>query len=88
MFTSAKLLESQIMKALGFQHHGDIKVMEILQLPIPEPGVGEVLLQVKASALNHLDIWVRQGWPNLKLTMPHISGSDAAGVIAKVPVRE
>ncbi len=67
------------MKALGFTEHGDLSKMQILDLPKPTPGFGEVLVAVKASALNHLDIWVRQGWPGLNLQLPHIAGSDAAG---------
>ncbi len=70
------------MKALVFYEHGDLNKLQIAEVPRPEPGPGEVLIQVKASALNHLDIWVRRGWPGLKLTMPHILGSDGAGVVA------
>lgn len=39
-------------------------------------------MRVKAVALNHLDLWVRQGWPGLNLPKPHIGGSDVAGVVA------
>ncbi|MFQ5610669.1 MAG: zinc-binding dehydrogenase [Anaerolineae bacterium] len=70
------------MKALGFREHGDIEQMQILEVPRPEPGPGEALVEIKASALNHLDIWVCQGWPGLNLALPHISGSDGAGVVA------
>lgn len=41
-------------------------------------------MQVKACALNHLDIWVRRGWPGLKLEMPHWGGSDISGIIAEI----
>jgi len=70
------------MKALGFTQHGDLDQMQILELPQPEPGPGEVLVEVKASAFNHLDIWVCRGWPSLKLTLPHVSGADGAGLVA------
>jgi NADPH:quinone reductase-like Zn-dependent oxidoreductase len=70
------------MKALVFYHHGDLEVLQIAEVPRPEPGPGEVLIEVKASALNHLDIWVRRGWPGLKLAMPHVLGADGAGVVA------
>jgi NADPH:quinone reductase-like Zn-dependent oxidoreductase len=43
-----------------------------------------VVVRVRAVALNHLDIWVRKGWPGLKLPMPHILGADVAGVVADV----
>ncbi len=72
------------MQALGFAEHGDISKMQLFDLPRPEPGAGEVLVEVKASAFNRLDIWVREGWHGLNLAMPHISGSDGAGVIAAV----
>ncbi len=70
------------MKALCFYEHGELDVLRYTDLPDPRPGPGEVLVQVKACALNHLDIWVRRGWPGLKLPMPHVGGSDVAGVIA------
>lgn len=44
----------------------------------------EVLVRVKACALNHLDIWVRQGLPGIEIPMPHILGSDIAGEVAEV----
>ncbi len=70
------------MKAVGFHQHGDIEQLEILDLPVPEPGPGEALIEVKAVALNHLDLWVLGGLPGLHLEMPHIGGSDIAGLIA------
>ena len=69
------------MQALGFFEHGDISQMKLLNVPVPVAKPGEALIQIKASAFNHLDIWVRDGWRGLKLQLPHISGSDAAGVI-------
>jgi NADPH:quinone reductase-like Zn-dependent oxidoreductase len=70
------------MRALGFQEHGEIDRFTILDLPRPKPGPGEVLVRIKASSLNHLDIWVCRGWPGLKLKLPHVCGSDGAGVVA------
>ncbi len=72
------------MKALFFHEHGGPEVIRYGDVPDPEPSPGEVLLEVKACALNHLDIWVRHGWPGLKLAMPHWGGSDVAGVIRAV----
>jgi NADPH:quinone reductase-like Zn-dependent oxidoreductase len=51
---------------------------------MPAAGPGEVLLEVKAAALNHLDLWVLAGWPGLDLEKPHVLGSDGAGVVAAV----
>ncbi len=70
------------MKALCFHRHGDLDILEYGDVPDPQPGPGEVLVQVKACALNHLDIWVMRGWPGLDLEMPHCGGSDIAGVVA------
>jgi NADPH:quinone reductase-like Zn-dependent oxidoreductase len=69
------------MKALCFHQHGGPEVIRYEDVPQAEPGAGEVLIRVRACALNHLDIWVRRGWPGLKLEMPHWGGSDMAGEI-------
>lgn len=70
------------MKALYFNEHGGPEVMQYGDVPDLQPGPGDALVQVKAVALNHLDVWVRQGWPGLNLPKPHIGGSDVAGVVA------
>lgn len=72
------------MKALAIYEHGGVDKLQIADLPRPAIGPDDVLINVKAVALNRLDIFVRNGSPALKLTMPHIPGSDAAGVIAEV----
>ncbi len=72
------------MKAVFFNEHGDRSVLQYGELPVPKPGPGQVLVKVKFCALNHLDIWVRKGWPGLNLQMPHILGSDISGDIAEV----
>jgi NADPH:quinone reductase-like Zn-dependent oxidoreductase len=71
-------------KAIFFEHHGGLEVLKYADLPNPTPAPGEALIRVKAVALNHLDVWVRKGWENLKLKMPHIGGSDIAGEIVSV----
>ena len=70
------------MKALYFDKHGELDVVKYGDVPDPEPGSGEVLIRVRACSLNFLDIWVRRGWPGLKLEMPHWCGADVAGEIA------
>lgn len=50
-------------------------------MPHPELGSGYALVHLRAAALNHLDLWVRKGWPGLKLQLPHISGADGAGEV-------
>jgi NADPH2:quinone reductase len=61
------------MKALYFEQHGELDVVKYGDVPDPEPGPGEVLIRVRACALNFPDIWVRRGWPGLNLEMPHWS---------------
>jgi NADPH:quinone reductase-like Zn-dependent oxidoreductase len=70
------------MRAAIFHENGGPEVVRIEELPRPAPGPGEVLLEVKAAALNHLDLWVRRGLP-IETTMPHVGGSDVAGVIVE-----
>jgi NADPH:quinone reductase-like Zn-dependent oxidoreductase len=70
-----------MMKALYFNEHGGPEVMQYGDVPDVQPGSGEALVQVKAVALNRLDLWVRQGWPGLNLPKPHIGGSDVAGIV-------
>ncbi len=72
------------MKAIGFRKHGGPEVLEVLELPVPEPRAREVRIKVRAVALNHLDVWVRTGWPGLKVALPHVLGSDIAGVVDAV----
>lgn len=69
------------MKAIAFYQHGGPDVLQYTELPPPTPGPGQVLIGVKAAALNRLDLFVREGWPGLKLEMPHIPGADASGVV-------
>lgn len=70
------------MKAIIFPQHGDLSQVQYAEVPQPEIGPDEVLLQVHAAALNRLDLFVLAGWPGLKLHLPHVMGSDGAGVIA------
>jgi len=72
------------MKALAFYEHGGIEKLQIVDLPKPTIGADDALINVKASALNRLDLFVREGLPGLKLQMPHIPGSDGAGIIAEI----
>jgi NADPH:quinone reductase-like Zn-dependent oxidoreductase len=72
------------MKAVAIRSHGGPEVVNVEDLPDPQPGPGQVLVAVKAAALNHLDIWVRKGWQGLALSFPHVLGSDVAGVVEAV----
>src|SRR5450759_532063 len=70
------------MKAILFHQQGRADVLQSQDFPTPQPGPGQVLVQLKAAAMNRVDIWTRVGYPGLKLEMPHILGADGAGVIA------
>jgi NADPH:quinone reductase-like Zn-dependent oxidoreductase len=72
------------MKALFFRQHGDASVLQYGDLPIPVTAEGHALIKVSATTLNHLDIWVRRGWPGLNLALPHIGGSDIVGGIVEI----
>ncbi|MGQ9832322.1 MAG: zinc-binding dehydrogenase [Candidatus Villigracilaceae bacterium] len=70
------------MRAITFHTHGGPEVLQLSDLPEPTPAPGEVLVRLRAAALNRLDLFVRKGWPGLKLAMPHVPGADGAGEIA------
>ncbi|HJS17917.1 MAG TPA: zinc-binding dehydrogenase [Anaerolineales bacterium] len=69
------------MKAVLFRQHGGPEVLEYSEFPTPEPGADEALVRLRAAALNRMDVMVRNGWPGLKLELPHINGADGAGEI-------
>jgi NADPH:quinone reductase-like Zn-dependent oxidoreductase len=71
------------MKAVLFTEHGGTEVLRYSDVPEPAIGARDVLLRVRACALNHLDIWVRRGMPGVKIPLPHIGGCDIAGEVAK-----
>ena len=70
------------MKAVLFHKHGGAEVLQYADFPTPQPGAGEVLVRLRAAALNRMDVMVRNGWPGLKLELPHINGADGAGEVA------
>jgi NADPH:quinone reductase-like Zn-dependent oxidoreductase len=74
------------MKAMIFRQHGGPDQLELAEMSPPTIGPEEVLVKVRACALNHLDIWVRQGL-GIPIEMPHISGSDIAGEVAALGER-
>lgn len=72
------------MKAVILENFGGSENLKLAELPDPKPGRGEVVLRVKACALNHLDIHVRRGIPSYKIKLPHILGCDVAGQVEAV----
>jgi NADPH:quinone reductase-like Zn-dependent oxidoreductase len=72
------------MKATVFKQHGGPEVLEYTEVPDPTIRPNEVLVEVKACALNHLDVFVRNGLPGIDIPLPHILGDDVAGVVREV----
>ena len=72
------------MKAVVFAQHGGPEVLRLSEINDPVPNPTDVVIRVKACALNHLDLWVRRGLPGISIPMPHIPGSDIAGEVVKV----
>jgi NADPH:quinone reductase-like Zn-dependent oxidoreductase len=72
------------MEAMVLRTHGGPEVLNRETIEIPPPGPREVLVRVKAVAMNHMDLWVRRGLPNLKLTYPFRLGCDIAGVVEEL----
>jgi NADPH:quinone reductase-like Zn-dependent oxidoreductase len=72
------------MKAIVFHQHGTPEVLKYIEVADPVIRANEVLVRVKACALNHLDLWVRRGMPNVPIPLPHIPGSDIAGEVAQI----
>jgi len=72
------------MKAIVLQQHGGPEVLKCTDAAVPAIRPNEVLVRVKACALNHLDLWVRGGIPGVPIPLPHIPGSDVAGEIAQI----
>ena len=72
------------MKAIVYSEHGGPEVLRYVEVPEPHVGPQQVLVRVRACALNHLDLWLRRGLPSMEIPLPHIPGSDIAGEVAKV----
>jgi NADPH:quinone reductase-like Zn-dependent oxidoreductase len=72
------------MKAVVVTEYGGPEVLRYADVPEPQIGANEVLVRVRACALNHLDLWLRRGLPTQPLTFPHILGSDIAGEVEKI----
>jgi NADPH:quinone reductase-like Zn-dependent oxidoreductase len=69
-----------LVKAVRIHEDGGPEVLRYEEIPDPEPGPGEVLVELRAAGLNHLDVWVRKGLPSVP--KPRILGADGAGVVA------
>ncbi len=68
------------MKAIRIHEDGGPEVLRYEDVPDPQPADGEVLVELRAASLNHLDVWIRKGLPSVP--KPRILGADGAGVLA------
>src|ERR1043166_9753655 len=73
-----------LMKGVIFDQHGGPEVLKLADVPAPQINSTEVLVEVRACALNHLDVWTRNGLPGITIPLPHILGCDVAGVVRAV----
>src|SRR5438105_884302 len=71
------------MKAVVIHQHGGPEVLKYEDAPEPQIKANEVLIRVRACALNHLDLFVRAGIPGVKFAFPHVLGSDIAGEVVR-----
>src|SRR5215470_6352388 len=71
------------MKAIQIQSHGDLEVLRVKALPDPDPGVDELLVRIKASAVNPLDGIIRAGEFPIAKKPPLILGEEAAGIVER-----
>jgi NADPH:quinone reductase-like Zn-dependent oxidoreductase len=71
------------MKSIRFHAFGGADVLRYEDAPKPEIGPTDVLINLKAAALNHLDLWVRSGARERNIPLPHIPGSDGSGIVAE-----
>lgn len=69
------------MKAWRVESHGGNEVFKRVEVADPKPGIGQVLLEIHAVGLNHLDLWVRKGVPGHTFPLPLIPGTDSVGKI-------
>ena len=69
------------MKAVRIHSDGGPEVLRYEDTPDPEPGPGDVLIELRAASLNHLDVWIRKGLPSVP--KPRILGADGAGIVVR-----
>ena len=72
------------MKAVYLERHGGNDVLQFGERPEPSPGPGEVVVRLKAAAMNRLDLFVRNGIPGVSISFPHVPGADGYGAVEAV----
>jgi NADPH:quinone reductase-like Zn-dependent oxidoreductase len=77
-------MNGSMMKAVVFREHGGLERLDLTEMPVPTTTSTGVLVEVRACALNHLDLWTLKGLPGLRIEMPHVLGNDIAGRVKAV----
>jgi NADPH:quinone reductase-like Zn-dependent oxidoreductase len=72
------------LKAVRFHEFGGPEKLRFEEAPEPKVTATEILVRVKACALNHLDIWARSGTRSERIPLPHISGCDISGEVVEI----
>jgi NADPH:quinone reductase len=72
------------MRAIVVRQHGQPEVLEIAEVPDPQPGPGQLLVDVAAAGVNFMDIYQRQGNPPYASGLPYVAGTEGAGTVAGV----
>jgi len=68
-------------RAVHVTAHGGPSVLELVEVPDPVPGPGEVLLRPLGVSVNHLDLWVRRGMPGMPIPLPRVPGCDGVAEV-------
>ena len=72
------------MKAAFIKNHGSLDQLLVGDIEVPKIKTNEVLVKAKYGALNHIDVFLIKGWPGLKLSLPHVLGSDGSGIVKEI----
>ena len=72
------------MKAVLINAHGSRDVLKYKEIKEPKCDPNKIKINIKASSISHLDIWVRAGIPGVKIPLPMILGSDGSGIVTEV----
>jgi NADPH:quinone reductase-like Zn-dependent oxidoreductase len=77
-------VSERLMKAVVFDTHGGPEVLDLRRVPVPRVGPNDALIRIRGIGLNYNDVWGRRGLPGMDFHLPHISGTDASGVVEEI----
>src|SRR5262244_2658585 len=77
-------MSGSTMKAVVFREHGGPERLDLAEMPVPAITSTGILVEIRACALNHLDLWTLRGLPGLKIKLPHVLGNDISGRIKEI----